>query len=144
MSLYRLIVQIIDKDVKMDSTNNHIDDETLAAFIDNRLIGKVRDDVMSHLVVCDRCRKVSMDVSKIKQEDSKRTNITKILVQYVAPLVLVASLMLVVVPTLQNDQVSTSKGSVVLTEEQEDYSWLEKAKIWIDETIDKIFGDDDE
>ncbi len=128
----------------MDSENKHIDDETLAAFIDGRLLGKVRDDVMSHLVVCDRCREVSMDVSKMKQNRSKKTNIRKILLQYVAPLALVASLMLVVIPTLETDQATLSKGTVVLTEQKENDSWLEKAKIWFDETIDKIFGDDDE
>ena len=128
----------------MNSENNHIDDATLAVFIDNRLLGKAREDVMSHLLVCESCRKVTMDVSKMKQKRSKKTNITKILVQYVAPLALAASLMLVVVPTLQNDQASLSKGTVILTEQQEDDSWLEKAKIWMDETIDKIFGDNDE
>ncbi len=128
----------------MDSENKHIDDETLAAFIDGRLLGKVRDDVMSHLVVCDRCREVGMDVSKMKQNRSKKTNIRKILLQYVAPFALVASLMLVVIPTLEPDQATLSKGTVVLTEQKENDSWLEKAKIWFDETIDKIFGDDDE
>lgn len=74
--------------------NEHVDDATLAAFIDNRLIGKKREAVIQHLLSCDRCRELGMEVSAIVQHDSKPHNIHSWL-KYAVPVGVAASLMLI-------------------------------------------------
>ena len=83
--------------------SNHISDEVLAAFIDNNLEGKERDDVMQHLVKCDECREVVMEVSKMSKEHKKKYPYANVLMHYVAPLAVAASLLLLIMPMSDNN-----------------------------------------
>lgn len=124
---------------------NHIDDEALAAFIDDRLSNDERHDVIEHLTECDSCRKVVMNASNMKQEDIYSLKRKKLFVRYLVPLALAASLVLVVAPILENGQdakVNMSKGAIIVDEEDE--SWFDKVKDWIDNIWENMIGEDDE
>jgi len=132
--------------MKHDDSNTHIDDETLAAFVDNRLLGTARDDVMAHLVTCDRCRKTIMEAAQMKQRSPRKEEkkMTRILARYVAPMAIAASLLLVILPSVQNDHGMISKGGVGLEKQHQEADWLDRAKQWIREIIQEITGGEDE
>lgn len=141
MSSKGLYMAKIDKEFKA----NHIDDEALAAFIDDRLSNDERYDVIEHLAECDSCRKVMMNASSMKQNDIYSLKRKKFLVRYLVPLALAASLVLVVAPIVENSQdakVNMSKKAIIVDEEDE--CWFEKVKDWIDNIWENIIGEDDE
>lgn len=93
----------------MDHTNK----ETLSAFIDNKLLGKIKIDVMNHLRQCEECRllmaetslfikelKESQDKSNTVSTKSTSKNIYKMFYKYIAPLALAASVVLVLLPII--------------------------------------------
>ena len=134
----------IDKECKID----HIDDEAMAAFIDHRLSKNERKDVMEHLSECDDCRKIVMNASLMKHEDIfKLKQKKKLFIRYLVPLALAASLVLVIVPVVDNIQdgkTNMSKGSIIVDDKEDDESWLYRVKEWIDKLWENITGEDDE
>ncbi|MFA6189644.1 MAG: OmpA family protein [Sulfuricurvum sp.] len=93
----------------MDHTNK----ETLSAFIDNKLLGKIKIDVMNHLRQCEECRllmaetslfikelKESQDESNMVPTKSTSKNIYKMFYKYITPLALAASVVLVLLPII--------------------------------------------
>ena len=69
----------------------HIDELTLAGFLDNRLDNNRREEVISHLSQCKRCRTILKDAVNLQREN---TNITKI-DSYKKVLPLVASIIVI-------------------------------------------------
>lgn len=91
----------------MDHTNK----ETLSAFIDNKLLGKTKIEVMNHLRQCEECRllmaETSLFIKELKKSqhendmvpaNSTTKNIYKMFYKYITPLALAASVVLVLLP----------------------------------------------
>jgi len=121
--------------------NNHISDETLAAFIDNNLDGKERDDVMLHLVECDECREVAMEVSQMSTEQKKKYSYANVIMNYIAPVALVASVMLVVIVPMvnQNDSDGLISPNQQITPQFRDVSTEDTDRAFVIDSDDYAF-----
>jgi len=87
----------------------HIDKETLSAFLDNKLLGKAKTDVINHLRVCDECRLLMAETStflqECKTEEEPKKPIKKSLLKKLQPysiaMAVAASIVLVLIPITQ-------------------------------------------
>lgn len=102
--------------MKLHEPETHIDDATLAAFIDNRLIGKKRDAVIRHLLVCDRCRALSMEASVMVQSEAKDQKSISWL-KYAVPVGVAASVMVLVFRTEMSDLTDETYAVQIKTEQ---------------------------
>ena len=71
---------------------SHPTDEQLADFIDNRLLGNIKDEVMDHLAHCDECREVINEVIEYK----KKSKLDRLMVALPPLVAMVASLLVFV------------------------------------------------
>jgi len=94
---------------------SHPSDEELANFIDNRLIGDAKEEVMNHLIHCYQCREVFNEVIEYKKKPRFFNNII-----VATPLVaLVASLLVFVyLPQDMIGMIDLSKTPVEFRAEQ--------------------------
>ncbi len=98
--------------------SEHLDKELLSAFLDNKLLGQAKTDVINHLRQCEECRLLMAETSIFLQELKRgqagsaggsggleRPSTYRKLFKYVAPLALAASVVLVLIPVMQHDEV---------------------------------------
>jgi tetratricopeptide (TPR) repeat protein len=55
----------------------HLNDETLAAYIDNRLDSQTRQPVTEHLASCGECREIVLLTAAFQAEEKKSANVTR-------------------------------------------------------------------
>lgn len=104
----------------------HPTDETLAAFIDDRLNTQQKRAVIEHLAACDECRTFVNDVSDTKAMDEAETNVVPMPKRdgwrvAAASLAVAAGLVVVFGPMIRNQLTGPSVETVVAAGEKSPY-----------------------